>query len=150
MKDLTVEGVIQFSQKIEQESYQFYKSSSLKLKDPHLNRLTDDLAAAEIDHLNRLRKLLDERRLSREELDQPVQLAEEDYQKIVATTEISDTATPRTILESALLREQNTESTYRMLLTFTNLSEEIIRVFEYLVNQEAGHVKIIRNKLENL
>ncbi len=145
MKDLTVEGVIQFSQKIEQESYQFYKSSSLKLKDPDLNRLTD-----EIDHLNHLRKLLDERRLSREELDQRVQLAEEDYQKAVATTEISDTATPRTILESALLREQNTESTYNMLLTFTNLSEEIIRVFEYLVNQEAGHVKIIRNKLKNL
>ena len=150
MKEYSVEEVIKFSQQIEEESYKFYKEANGRFKDEELKKLTDELARAEIDHLNRLRHLLKESKLSDSELEQRIKLEDTGYDKIVHAETIPDSASVKDILEIALKRETSTANTYKMLNTFTNLSDQIIDVFNYLTAQEEGHVKIIENKLKNL
>ena len=150
MKEYSVEEVIKFSQQIEEESYKFYKEANGRFNDEELKKITDELARAEVDHLNRLRKLLKEAHLSEDDLKKQIKLEDTGYDKIVQAAKISDNASVKDVLETALEREISTANTYRMLNTFTNLSDEIIDVFNYLAAQEEGHVKIIENKLKKL
>jgi len=150
MKEYSVEEVIRFSQQIEEESYKFYKEANGRFNDEELKKLTDELALAEVDHLNRLRNLLDEAKLSESDLKQRIKLKDTGYDKIVQAEDIPNNASVKDILEIALGRETRTANTYKMLNTFTNLSDEIIDVFNYLTAQEEGHVKIIENKLKKL
>ena len=151
MKEDSVEEVIKFSQQIEEESYKFYKEANGRFNnDEELKKLTDELALAEVDHLNRLRNLLKEAHLSESDLKKRIKLEDTGYDKIVQAANIPDNASVKDVLETALERETSTANTYRMLHTFTNLSDEIIDVFVYLTAQEEGHVKIIENKLKKL
>lgn len=150
MKEFTVEEVIRFSQTIEEESYKFYTEAEKKFPDEELKKLLKELAEAEVDHLNRLRALLKETKLSEGDLKEKVQLEDTGYDSIVKTQSIPDDADARSVLNIALEREEKTAGTYKMLLNFSNLSDEILDVFEYLAAQEEGHVKIIENKLSRL
>ena len=78
MTDFTVKEVIEFSQTIEEESYRFYKESQEAVGSPELKKLTGELAESEMDHLNRLRQLLDETKLSEADLAQEWPEGEED------------------------------------------------------------------------
>lgn len=149
MKELSVQEIIEFSQRVEQESYDYYKAAGEKFSSvPDLVALTEELARAEIDHFNRLRALLNETKLSETELREKIEVEAATYEQCVAAREMPDEATPADILESALLREENTRDLYRQLLAFTNLSPDITETFEFLVTQEEGHVKIIQHKLQ--
>ncbi len=64
--------------------------------------------------------------------------------------EFPQNPTAKDILEVALDREKNTAGTYRMFLSFSDLPDNIIDVFNYLTAQEEGHVKIIQNKFKAL
>lgn len=150
MKELSVQEIIEFSQRVEQESYGYYKEAQKKFSSvPDLVELTEELAQAEIDHFNRLRALLDEKRLSEEELRGKIKVEAATYEQCVASREIPEQATSKDILESALVREENTRDLYRQLLAFTNLSPDITDTFTFLVTQEEGHVKIIEHKLQH-
>ncbi len=150
MREFSAEEIIKFAQRIEEESYNFYRRANETLDDSELKKLTKELSNAEVDHLNRLRKLIDESQLTREELSQRLSLNDEDYQKIINMKDFPSNPTAKDILEVALEREKNTASTYRMFLSFTDLSDNIIDVFNYLTAQEEGHVKIIPNRLKSL
>ncbi len=147
MKEFSVEEIINFAQKIEEESYNFYKKANQTLTDPELKKLTEELSNAEIDHLNRLRKLTNESQLTKDDLSHRVNLNEEDYKRIINMKDFPQNPTAKDILEVALERERNTATTYRTFLSFTDLSQNIIDLFNYLTAQEEGHVKIIQNKL---
>lgn len=150
MEELSVEQVIQFSQTIEEESYNFYTEAKNRLADPSLKTLAEELASAEVDHLNRLRKLLDLASVAEDELERRVPLDTSEYQRVVAGKRIEDDSTARDILQLALARETATANTYKMLVSMTNLGSEIVDLFSYLAAQETGHVKTIENKLNRL
>ncbi|MCD6122852.1 MAG: ferritin family protein [Spirochaetales bacterium] len=150
MKEYSVEEIIKFAQRIEEESYKFYKEANGRFNDEEIKKLTDELARAEVDHLNRLRKLLKEAHLSENDLKKRIKLEDTGYDKIVQAAKIPDNSSIKDVLETALERETSTANTYRILNTFTNLPDEIIDVFDYLTAQEEGHVKIIENKLKKL
>ena len=150
MKEFTVEEIIKFSQTIEEESYKFYNSAKEKFSDEDIKKLLEELAEAEIGHLNRLRALLKENKLSEADLKEKVQLDDTGYDSIVRTEVIPNNATSLDVLNVALKREEKTANTYKMLLNFSNLSDEILDVFEYLTAQEEGHAKIIENKISRL
>ncbi|HUX20167.1 MAG TPA: ferritin family protein [Spirochaetia bacterium] len=150
MEELSVQQVIEFSQSIEEESHNFYTEASLKLDDPGLKALTEELAAAEVEHLNRLRRILQLKSISREELNRRVRLETSTYEKVISVKGIETGTTAQEILNRALARETATASTYRMLVSMTNLSSEVVELFSYLATQEAGHVTTIKNKLERL
>lgn len=150
MEELSVQQVIEFSQTIEEESHNFYTEASKRLQSGDLKTLADELAEAEVDHLNRLRRLLKLASITKEDLDARVSLQTSEYNEIISTTQIADDATARDILSSALARETATANTYKMLVSMTNLNAEVVELFSYLSKQETGHVTTIKNKLERL
>lgn len=150
MKEFSVEEIIQYSQRVEQESYSFYKEAETRVANRDVHPLLRELQDAEIDHLNKLKGLLDEKKMSKEELDTKLDLTIDPEVMIVSLDPMPDNPTPVTVLQTALQREKKTEALYRQLLAFTNLSEDITSVFTYLVNQEKGHVTIIENRLKRL
>ncbi len=150
MEELSVEQVIQFAQTIEEESYTFYTEANRRLDDPNLKALTEELASAEVDHLNRLRKLLDLTAVAEDQLKRRVRLDTAEYRRVVAAKPIENDSSAREILERALARETATANTYKMLVSMTNLGPEVVELFTYLTAQETGHVTTIKNKLNKL
>jgi len=49
-----------------------------------------------------------------------------------------------------LEREKNTEQTYSMLLTLSNISDDIINIFDELRLQEKGHAQKIKNRIDKM
>jgi len=150
MKELTVQEILGFSRDIEKESYSFYTRVETVTDDRELKTLAAELARSEEDHYNRICRLLEAARLPQEELSALVSLSAGDYEFLVTTRTMPEAPDVRWILETALAREISTGSVYRALLSFTNLSEDVIKLFSDLVLQEEGHAGIIRRKLERL
>ncbi len=144
MKEFTVKEILEYSRNIEQESYSFYKDAVPKFDDNGLKVLAEDLAKEEMGHYNRINKLLENTKLTEEEMDLKVQIKDSDHEMLIATREIPENPTPLSILETAYQREVNTESVYRTLISITNLSEDVIEIFTDLVNQEKGHANRIK------
>ncbi len=143
MKEFTVKEILEYSRNIEQESYSFYKDAVPKFDNDNLKVLAEDLAKEEMGHYNRINKLLENTKLTEEEMDIKVQIKESDHNMLVATKEIPENPTALSILEAAYQREVNTESVYRTLISITDLSNDIIEIFTDLVNQEKGHANRI-------
>jgi len=146
MKEFTVKEVLEFSRNIEQESFSFYKEAGQKLEDKELKALAEELAVEEMGHYNRLNKLLENTKLTEEELKFKIQIKESDHEMLVATRKIPNNPTVISILETAYKREKNTESVYRTLISITDLNTDLIETFTDLVNQEKGHA----NRIESI
>ncbi len=150
MRELTVEEIIRYAQSIEKESYNFYKEAGKRFSDENLKRTADELAESEILHLSRLRKLLEEKKLTKADLEHRVSFDTTKYDLLVNTGIISNNASVTDILNTALLRETKTAETYRLFLSFTGISTELYDLFEYLYSQEEGHATLVRNKLNTM
>ena len=146
MKEFTVKGILEYSRNIEQESYKFYKDAGPQFKDDELIKLADELATEEMGHYNRLNKLLEDTKLSEEELNIKVQIQDSDHEMLIGTRNIPLNPTALSILETAYQREVNTGNVYRTLISLTNLTEDLIETFSDLVNQEKGHA----NRIESI
>ena len=149
MKEFTVKEILEYSRNIEQESYSFYKDAVPKFDDDELKVLAEDLAKEEMGHYNRINKLLENTKLTEEEMDLKVRIKDSDHEMLISTREIPENPTPLSILETAYQREVNTESVYRTLISITNLSEDVIEIFTDLVNQEKGHANRIQSIMKN-
>ncbi|MCD6587285.1 MAG: hypothetical protein J7K88_01900 [Candidatus Fermentibacteraceae bacterium] len=147
MRELTVEEIIRYAQRIEKESYNFYKEAVKRFSPGNLRNTADELAESEMLHLNRLRKLLEEKKLTEADLEHRVSFDTTQYDQLVNTEKIPENASVAEILNTALLRETKTAETYRLFLSFTGISTELSDLFEYLYSQEEGHATLIRNKL---
>lgn len=148
MKELTVRGVLEFSRNIEMESYTFYTEAGKKFDDRELNAVLADLAEQEMKHYNKFNQLLENTKLTREELDMKVSISKEDHDTLVATPDLPESPSVIEVLETAYKRERNTESVYRTLSTMTNLSEDIVSTFDDLMVQEQGHANRISGLME--
>ena len=139
MKEIIVEEILNYSKRIELESYGFYKECTLCMKEPDLKKLADDLAEEEMGHYNRLNNLLEGFKVSEEDLKVKVQMAKVHYETLVATRVMPDNPTVQDLLEIAYKREVDTKAVYNSLTTITNLTEDVVKVFEDLMFQEEGH-----------
>ncbi|MBB6479387.1 ferritin family protein [Spirochaeta isovalerica] len=148
MKEIIVEEILNYSKKIELESYSFYKESAAVLKEENLHDLAEELAEEEMGHYNRLNQLLEGIKASEEEMNTRVQIAKAHYETLVATRQMPDDPSVADILEIAYQREVDTKAVYTSLSTITNLSDEIIRVFTDLMNQEEGHASRIKGLMK--
>jgi len=138
MKEFTVKGILEYSRNIEQESFKFYKDAGAQFKENDLKVLADELAKEEMGHYNRLNKLLEDTKLTEEELNIKVQIKDSDHEMLIGTRSIPENPTALSILETAYQREVNTGNVYRTLISFTNLTDDLIETFSDLVNQEKG------------
>ncbi|MCD6398268.1 MAG: ferritin family protein [Spirochaetaceae bacterium] len=149
MKEFTVKEILEYSRNIEQESYKFYKDAGPQFKDDELKKLADELATEEMGHYNRLNRLLENTKLTEEELNLKVQIKNSDYEMLIGTRSIPENPTALSILETAYQREVNTGNVYRTLISFTNLTDDLIETFSDLVNQEKGHANRIESIMKN-
>lgn len=150
MKDFTIREIVEYAEKIEAESHKFYSEAAQKINEPDTKKLTFDLAEEETKHFNHLRDLLNRERLTSLELDIVVAKGIDLLNRTVKTAEITEDSDPIDVLEVALEREINTEELYKMYLTFTDIPDNMIKVFEDLRNQEIGHQNRIKALIKKI
>jgi len=150
MEELTVEEIIKYAMRIERESYQFYRKASRFLEGNELAVLTDELAQQEVDHVNQLKGLLEDKSITEEDLNYLVDIDTSLFIQIIATREIPAQATPIEILWIALEREKDTLKNYEMLLTITAINMGIIKTLNFLKGMEETHVKRITERIEKI
>jgi len=145
MREFTISEVLEYSKNIEKESYTFYTTVSQDVTASELKDVATELAEEELKHFNRINTLLKKNTLSKDAMDKRIQIKKEDYEYLVSTRELPDHVTPLSILETAYEREVKTESVYRTLLSFTDLSDDVVEVFSDLMLQEKGHASKIKS-----
>lgn len=150
MNELSMREIIEHSQRVEQESYAFYTEAARIVVSPEVRPLLMDLAAEEIRHFNTLRDLLGQKRLDEKTLAARVAVETDLFDRFVKTHEIAAFATAADVLNIALERENNTEAMYSMLLTMSNIADDIVAVFDNLRLQEVGHASRIRALMDRL
>jgi len=148
MNELSIGEIIAHSQRIEQESYAFYTRAATFVTEASVAAQLKDLATEEIRHYNLLGSLIEQPRIDEKALAARVAIETDLLNRFVKTHEIGPQNTRREVLEIALEREQATEALYAMLVTFTNLEEPIITLFENLRLQEVGHANRILSLLK--
>lgn len=148
MKEFSIGEIIAHSQRIEQESYAFYSRAAEVVADDRVRTLLRELASEEIRHYNLLASLIDQPGVDAATLSARVKIETDLYNRFIKTHEIGPESGRREVLEIALERENNTEALYAMLLTFTDLSDPIVSVFDKLRLQELGHASRIRALME--
>lgn len=150
MKTFNVKEIIEYAIKIERESFEFYNRAYEHVEDPDVKDLTVQLAGEEVDHQNRLRDLIDEEKVDPELLMEEMEIDTEIMDRIVETSLIPADASSLKVLAIALERENNTEQTYAMLSTLSNITDDIVKVFEDLRKQEQGHAKKIELRIKKI
>ena len=148
MRDITIKEIVEYAEKIELESYEFYKTA-LKIVSKGLKDLIKELADEEQRHYNSLRALLNDKALSRKDLMKVISM-DKDRDEIVKVDPIDGKMSEVEILKAALQREKDTKAMYDLYLTFTDLSINVVKVFEDLSNQEQGHYNRIDSKLKKM
>jgi len=150
MKTFNVKEIIEYAIKIEKESFEFYNRAYEQVSDPDVKDLTVQLAGEEVDHQNRLRDLINKEKVDPELLLKEMQIDTEIMDRIVETSVIPINASPLNVLEIALERENNTEQTYAMLMTLSQITDDIVEVFEDLRKQEQGHANKIKARMKKI
>ncbi|MCF7885886.1 MAG: ferritin family protein [Candidatus Marinimicrobia bacterium] len=150
MELYSVQDIIEYGIQIEKESFAFYTKASEIVKDDEVKELVKLLASEEVDHQNRLKGLIDEQKVSAEELDRELELDETLMDRIIQTEEITAQSTSMDVLNVAFEREKNTMETYTMLSTLSNIEGDILDIFEDLRLQEKGHMNKIQYRIDLL
>ena len=131
--------------KIEKESFRFYRAASKRLADSETRSLTDELASQEVDHLNKLKDLLNE-----ENINEIVDADDALLERIIKTSNIQKGASALDILNIALEREINTKENYERFLALSPMDEQISKTFEELKEMEEKHIEIITERINRL
>ncbi len=150
MKIFNVKEIIEYAIHIENESFVFYTNAAKLIEDADIKVLLVKLSSEEVDHQNRLKGLIDEAKISPEFLLKEMEIDTTIMDRIVETSMIHGDASALDVLNVALEREKNTEQTYAMLMTLTQISDDIVEVFEDLRLQEQGHVNKIQARINRI
>ena len=147
MKIFNVKEIIEYAIQIENESFVFYTNVAKLIEDADIKALLVKLSSEEVDHQNRLKDLIDETKISPEFLLKEMEIDTSIMDRIVTTSAIPSDSSALDVLNVALEREKNTEQTYAMLMSLTQISDDVVEVFEDLRLQEQGHVNKIQARI---
>ncbi len=150
MKIFNVKEIIEYAIQIEKESFEFYTRASNDSKAEEVKDLLVQLAGEEVGHQNRLKSLIDDGKVTPETLLKEMEIDTTVMERIVETSVIQKGAVATDVLKVALEREKNTEQTYAMLMTLTQISDDVVKVFEDLRLQEQGHVNKIEARINKI
>jgi rubrerythrin len=148
MEELTVEELIKYAVRVQQDSFIFYRKAGRKLEGNQLKRFTDLLADNTAERLAALKNLLSECFLEGEDLS--------DMQAVVDTSPFDDLlengaipfyATPVDLLRISYNREQSVKRTYDMILRLPLPSKRVSRVFNTLRSKAEHNLKDIQDQL---
>jgi rubrerythrin len=149
MTEFTVNQILEYSKNIEQESYKFYTDAAEKFENIQIKTILQNLAAIELKHYNRINALLDNSVLTDKEMAKKIQIENQDYNDLIKLKNFPADSTPLSILQMAHSREIKTENVYKTLLSFTDLTDDIIKTFSDLAKQEEGHALKLEHLIKN-
>ena len=150
MKIFNLKEIIEYAIQIEKESFEFYTRASNDSKAEEVKDLLVQLAGEEVGHQNRLKSLIDDGKVTPETLLKEMEIDTTVMERIVETSVIQKGAVAIDVLKVALEREKNTEQTYAMLMTLTQIGDDVVEVFEDLRFQEQGHVNKIEARINKI
>lgn len=137
MRELTLKEILYYAANIEKESFNFYTSALKVAKEQNVKDLLNELANAEVGHLNRIEKLKKEKITSIEELKKSFKVDDRHITELINIPSFENNAKEEDILKTALDREKKTYETYSMFLSLTNLNQDTIDLFEELKQQKS-------------
>jgi rubrerythrin len=148
MEQLTVEEIIKYAIRVEQESYQFYRRASRLLAGNELRALVDELSEQEVCRISELKGYIKDDTEVDENLSRLLTVDTALFDRIIASDDIPPKATPADILQIALERESISRKNYEMLHALAKITDDIRSTFRSIVEREDANVKRIRERID--
>jgi len=147
MEELTLEELIKYTVRIQQDSFLFYRKAARILEGNVMKPVTDELADFKADQLKRLKDLLGQYVVADENIDFMVDVDTDLFDDILNNGDIPAQATPLDVLLLSLNREDKTAMTYNMILGFPDLEDRAEQVYGILFEDEMKKIDTLRKKI---
>jgi rubrerythrin len=148
MNMLTKGEILTYAVKVEEESFYFYRNAANKIRERDAQAMVEMLAGEEVKHINWLKGLLEDKKVSTKELEQRAALGLDELQEMVHSEEIRSELDTIEILHIALKREVETREMYHKFLSLSKMDETLREMFKKLKQKEQGHVEHIKKLLK--
>lgn len=148
MEELTVEELIKYAVRVQQDSFIFYRKAGKKLEGNQLKRFTDLLADNTAERLAALKNLLSECFLEGEDLSDMQAVDTSPFDDLLENGAIPFYATPVDLLRISYKREQSMKRTYDMILRLPLPGKRVSRVFNTLRSKAEHNLKDIQDQLQ--
>ncbi len=147
MEKLTVEDVLAFAMRIEEESFRFYRTARDVFGVDDSSRIMDQLAQEEMNHINWLRELLEKPVAKSVDLEDTIGFDTDPFKGMIIEEKIHNKLTTRDILNIALEREKKTMHLYDTMHKMSSMNETVRDTFRILRDQEQSHVHRVQKLL---
>ena len=150
MEQLTVEEIIKYAIRVEQESYQFYRRASRMLAGSELKALVDEFSEHEVGHMIELKAYIKDDTEVNEKLSRLLTVDTALFDRIIASDDIHPKATPIDILQIALERESISRKNYEMLHGLAKIGDDIKSTFWSIMEKADTRMKMIQERVDRL
>ncbi len=148
MEELTLEELIKYTVRIQQDSFLFYRKAARILEGNEMKPVIDGLADFKADQLKQLKDLLSEYTLASEDIDFMFDVDTDLFDDILDNGDIPAQATPRDVLVLSLKREDRTAKTYVMIMNLPLLEERAGQLYRLLLEDEKEKISALRERAE--
>lgn len=148
MEELTLEELIKYTVRIQQDSFLFYRKAARILEGNEMKPVIDGLADFKADQLKQLKDLLSEYTLASEGIDFMFDVDTDLFDDILDNGDIPAQATPRDVLVLSMKREDRTAKTYDMIMNLPLLEERAGRLYRLLLEDEKEKISALRERAE--
>ena len=150
MEELTLEELIKYTVRIQQDSFLFYRKAARILEGNTMKPVTDELADFKADQLKRLKDLLSQYTVAAENIHIMLDVDTDLFDDILNNGNIPAQATPRDVLLLSLNREDRTATTYDMILALPDLEDRAEQVYGTLLKDEMKTIETLRKKIAEM
>lgn len=147
MEELTLEELIRYTVRIEQDSFLFYRRAARILEGNALRPFTDDLADFKVGQLKQLKGLLGEYLLDTEGSGDRMEVETNLFDEILENGDIPAQATARDVLLLSLRREDNIRKTFELILSLPISDVQVQRLFRTLMQNEEAQIRALRDRI---
>jgi hypothetical protein len=148
MEELTLEELIKYTVRIQQDSFLFYRKAARILEGNAMKPVTDELADFKADQLKRLKDLLGQYAIAPENVDYMVDVDTDLFDEILDNGNIPAQATSRDVLLLSLNREDKTAMTYSMILGLPELEKRAELLYGAFLKDEKQKIGDLRQKID--
>jgi len=150
MEELTVEELIKYAVRVQQESFLFYRRAAKILEGNEVKIITDRLADSKALQLKRLKEALIRYTLDANNEDYMIDVDTTFFDAILENGDVPAQANPRDVLLLSFDREDKTVKAYEMILKLPLIEKQILRVFTTLKKMEQDYIGHIQTKIESI
>jgi rubrerythrin len=150
LEELTLEELVRYTVRIEQDSFLFYRRAARNLEGSNLRLFADELADFKVSQLKQLKELLGEFILDTQGSGDMIDVDTTLFDEILKNGDVPAQATPRDVLLISLRREDNTRKTFEMILSLPFIDRHAARLFSALRDDEEGRIRALKERIGRL